>query len=155
MMQENITGGSAMVIFAMNKKFATPEVFDRIRTLLRYLYPNRHGLLYKDFLATLQSDAVCFAASDHDQIIGIAMITPRRRWYENVWQIDDVVVDPNYRGQLVGAKLIDSLKDEAKRRGVTFIDVATRDKPAVPFYKNLGFMERKESGFYATLRCEL
>ena len=63
-----------------------------------------------------------------------------------VAKLDDVNVRPGLEGQGVGSAMMDSLKDELRRAGVTRIDTATHfDNPgARRFYEHHGFASLRE-----------
>ena len=60
----------------------------------------------------------CLAAFENHQIIGFghfrAMPSPLRG--ENIGFLDDLFVDPEYRGQRIGEKLINKLKEISKSK---------------------------------------
>jgi ribosomal protein S18 acetylase RimI-like enzyme len=63
-----------------------------------------------------------------------------------VAKLDDVNVRPGLEGQGIGSAMMQSLKDELRRVGVTRIDTATHvDNPgARRFYERLGFASLRE-----------
>lgn len=63
-----------------------------------------------------------------------------------VAKLDDVNVRPGLEGQGIGTAMMDSLKDELRRAGVTRIDTATHfDNPgARRFYERHGFASLRE-----------
>ena len=63
-----------------------------------------------------------------------------------VAKLDDVNVRPGLEGQGIGSAMLDSLKDELRRLGVTRIDTATHfDNPgARRFYERHGFSSLRE-----------
>ena len=63
-----------------------------------------------------------------------------------VAKLDDVNVRPGLEGQGIGTAMMDSLKDELRRAGVTRIDTATHfDNPgARRFYERHGFATLRE-----------
>ena len=63
-----------------------------------------------------------------------------------VAKLDDVNVKPGLEGRGIGTAMIDSLKDELRRRGVSRIDTATHfDNPgARRFYERQGFASLRE-----------
>jgi GNAT superfamily N-acetyltransferase len=63
-----------------------------------------------------------------------------------VAKLDDVNVRPGLEGRGIGSGMIDALKEELRRRGVTRIDTATHfDNPgARRFYERHGFVSLRE-----------
>jgi GNAT superfamily N-acetyltransferase len=63
-----------------------------------------------------------------------------------VAKLDDVNVRPGLEGQGIGSAMLDSLKEELRREGVTRIDTATHfDNPgARRFYERHGFATLRE-----------
>ena len=71
-----------------------------------------------------------------------------------VAKLDDVNVRPGLEGQGIGSAMLDSLKAELKRSGVTRIDTATHvDNPgARRFYERHGFASLREERLSCLLR---
>ena len=71
----------------------------------------------------------CLAAFEDHQIIGFghfrAMPSPLRG--ENIGFLDDLFVDPEYRGQRIGEKLINKLKEISRSKGWNLVRWITRE----------------------------
>tara|TARA_B100000745_G_scaffold233095_1_gene156866 strand:+ start:74 stop:520 length:447 start_codon:yes stop_codon:yes gene_type:complete len=71
----------------------------------------------------------CLAAFEDHQIIGFghfrAMPSPLRG--ENIGFLDDLFVDPEYRGNNLGDMLLNAIQKEAKERGWKIIRWITKD----------------------------
>lgn len=81
----------------------TPEIIDGVwRDLLDPLHPE-----------------TCFVANERGNLVGFAHI---QRQYDTFradtsWFLDDLFVDPDYRGQSIGRQLIEHAKSYALRNG--------------------------------------
>jgi ribosomal protein S18 acetylase RimI-like enzyme len=63
--------------------------------------------------------------------------------------IEDVVVDKNFRGQKIGETLVLHVIEEAKKLGITQIDLTSRPerKEANKLYQKLGFQQRQTNAY--------
>jgi len=63
-----------------------------------------------------------------------------------VAKLDDVSVKPDRRGQGVGTALLDQLKQQLRKEGITRIDVAVHmeNPEARRFYEKVGFVRLNE-----------
>lgn len=63
--------------------------------------------------------------------------------------IEDVVVDKNFRGQKIGEKLVLHVIEEAKKLGITQIDLTSRPEriEANKLYQKLGFQQRQTNAY--------
>lgn len=89
-----------------------------------------------------QNPALCFVATDGDQVIGTALgATDGRKGY-----LYHVAVAPGYQGQHLATKLISHVKDGFKKQKITKIGLfVVVDNPAgKQFWQHLGFKERPD-----------
>lgn len=63
--------------------------------------------------------------------------------------IEDVVVDKNFRGQKIGEMLVLHAIEEAKKLGITQIDLTSRPEriEANKLYQKLGFQQRQTNAY--------
>ncbi|AUD63734.1 hypothetical protein BK010_09070 [Tenericutes bacterium MO-XQ] len=59
--------------------------------------------------------------------------------YENTIYVSRLAVDPLYKNQKIGSKLMSLVEEEAKIRGLKFIELGTTEFQARPFYEKLGY----------------
>lgn len=81
-----------------------------------------------------------FIAEDESQII--AMLCGRIMTYleKKIFYIDECSVDPHYRGQHLGQKIMEYAKQEMKQEGITHFYLLTeKGFPCVTFYQKQGF----------------
>lgn len=93
----------------------------------------------------LTTDNYMVVAEDGGQIIGTATLHFQRKLIRNggvAAFIEDVAVREKYRGQGIGAKLIEHLIEEAKKAGCYKINLSCF-RERIAFYERLGF--KKES----------
>ena len=85
------------------------------------------------------------ANDDTSSIIGASYSS----WFDRKMRLDTIAVDPNYRGNGIGARVIKTLADVAVRRNVEQIWLfANPDENLLQFYKKLGFRESSPSETY-------
>lgn len=93
----------------------------------------------------LSTDNYMVVAEDDGQIIGTATLHFQRKIIRNggvAAFIEDVAVREKYRGQGIGAKLIEHLIEKAKKSGCYKINLSCF-RERIAFYERLGF--KKES----------
>lgn len=90
-----------------------------------------------------------FVARDGEKIIGTATLIALRTLSGYDGEIDDVVVDENYRGQGIGEKLMKTLIEQAQNLGLRHIELSSRPAriAANKLYQKMGF-EPKETNVY-------
>lgn len=86
-----------------------------------------------------------FLAEFDGRIVGYILIKIDRfawRSYNPIAEITNLSVDPMYRGQRVGTKLLDYAKAMAKKRGAKrmTVEALTDNEGALRFYRARGFM---------------
>jgi ribosomal protein S18 acetylase RimI-like enzyme len=128
---------------------ATPEAFKQICALLPQLRNNpAHTYTEPSYeeLVDLVADqtAALVVVKDDDRIIGMATLFVLARVGEIAGYVEDVVVDSAYRGQGLATKLMTTLIETAKARGVKDLDLTSRParEAANHLYQKLGFEVR-------------
>jgi glucosamine-phosphate N-acetyltransferase len=124
--------------------------FDSILELLKQLWPNKtldtEGMkeMFSRNLQVPNQHYIC--AETESKIIGFCSLTIKN----NLWQqaflgnVDELVVDENFRGKGVGRTLLDKIIEIAKSQGCVRIELDSgfhREK-AHAFYRSLGFESR-------------
>ena len=81
-----------------------------------------------------------FGAYVGEQCVGIAL-TELHRWNASLW-VQEFHVAPEYRGQGIGRRLMETLTDHARTCAVRCIvcETQTSDVPAIQFYRAMGFV---------------
>lgn len=119
-----------------------PEFKDKAITYFQESWPNVYPLIYQDCIEnSLHSSGPLpqwYLSKKGEEIIGCAgLITndfiSRMDLYP--W-ICALYLDPKFRGQNLGAKLIDYVKEDAKRLGFKLIYLCTDH---IGYYEKLGF----------------
>ncbi|AUD65786.1 hypothetical protein BK011_08850 [Tenericutes bacterium MZ-XQ] len=59
--------------------------------------------------------------------------------YEKTIYISRLAVDPAFKNQKIGSMLMKLVEEEAKTRGIQFLELGTTDFQARPFYEKLGY----------------
>ena len=85
-----------------------------------------------------------FIALDGDQCIGGVS----GDIYEKTIYVSRLAVDPLYKNQKIGSKLMSFVEEEANMRGIKFIELGTTDFQARPFYEKLGYKVVHETDDY-------
>ena len=95
------------------------------------------GNYFDEHLELVGIDNIWVSEKD-GEVMGMAglMKTP----YEG-WELEPIVVKPEFRGQSIGGKLIEHVIEEAKTRGIKYISIRPvfRNKEAFTIFHNLGF----------------
>ena len=96
---------------------------------------------YADALRIKLSDQsyATLVAEDKGRLIGYVAGYAHRTFYASgsiAW-VDEIWVEPEYRGQGTGRRLMDAFEDWASSRGCVQVSLATRG--AAPFYEKLGY----------------
>ena len=83
------------------------------------------------------------------KLAGIALLATYKVISGHRGMVEDVVVDPAYRGKGIGRKLMEKLLEEGREQGLDGIMLFTghHRTAAINLYKSLGFTKR-ESGLY-------
>ena len=78
-------------------------------------------------------------------------------WKGTVGHVDDVVVDPAVQGEGVGRQMMQRLHEEAKRLGVSHLDLTSRPAREVAnaLYQSLGYQKRSTNVYRLDLRRDL
>lgn len=82
-------------------------------------------------------------AEDEGELLGLASVTfnPAMRYGAEYCQLEELVVDPAARGRRVGVMLVETLLDQARKRGCAevgaYLLAATEHNR--PFYEKFGF----------------
>ena len=100
-------------------------------------------------LFNAKNDIVFAYSMDDDILVGMALmcnytvISGYKGW------VEDVVVHPDYRGKGLGRKLMNTLLEEGKKKGLSEILLFSNEKrqAAISLYKSLDF-QQKHSGLY-------
>jgi len=124
--------------------------FDEVLLLLRQLWPDKH-LNAKRLKTIFNKALVCdsktyLCATNECRIIGFASFTLKHNmWPEGyLGYMDELVVDSKYRGERIGAELLNQLVALARSKGCCRIelDCAFHRKRAHRFYKKHRFRSR-------------
>ncbi len=78
---------------------------------------------------------------DNEAVAGICALLCHKQ--EGYWELSKLCVDPAYRGQGIGDRLIDAVADLARERGASqlYLDTASPLVPAIRLYRKKGFVE--------------
>ena len=102
------------------------------------------GKQYFQELVT-DDEQVCFVAEDDNMLVGYIAAAPKELSYRKskYLEIDNMGVNPEYRGKGVGTLLIEEVKKWAKENGYNklFVNSYFKNTSAIAFYKKNGFEE--------------
>jgi GNAT superfamily N-acetyltransferase len=126
------------------------EDFDAVFILLRQLWPNKE--LHEDAMKRVLDQAlrsrsdVYLCATHKGKVIGFCSLTIKNSlWQEGcIGYIPEMVVEESYRGQGVGAALLQAAIDAAKQNGCKRIelDSSFQREEAHRFFEKKGFEKR-------------
>lgn len=96
-----------------------------------------------------KNEIVFACCMDGEKLAGMALMATYTVISGYKGWVEDVVVDPNYRGKGLGRKLMNKLLEEGKKKGLSEILLFSNDKrkAAISLYKSLDF-KQKHSGLY-------
>lgn len=134
------------IIFERAQEF-TPEIADAIRYLTDILDKDHQPLSDSDIQEMLNNPSthlIVAKTRDTGKIIGMATLIVYRIPYKVKAQLEDVVIDPRYRGQGIGTKLVNFVIEEAVRAGVKSLNLTSRPEreSANLLYLKVGFQKR-------------
>lgn len=118
---------------------------DRIFALLEQFavsYTPDRASFERHFPLLLESGHTVFlVAESHESVVGYALAFHLLTFYANgpITELQELMVDPAYRGQGIGMQLVEAAADEARSHGSVEMTAPTRR--AGYFYKKLGFEE--------------
>lgn len=137
------------MIKILDDKSSYPDIDKAVQDLFKQLSPNKKQITLKELLSDQNNPLIFAYYQENNKVTGIAsmclykVISGYKGW------IEDVVVDSNCRGKGIGEKLITSLIDTGKKKGVSEIYLFTEDekKAAIGLYSKLGFKQRNSRLF--------
>ena len=106
---------------------------------------------YYDLIGLIgETDTKLLVVEIEDQIVGsgYAQVRASRPYFKHEWHcyLGFIFIDPDYRGQSLGRRMLDKLIHWGKSQGViTFqLDVYAANQSAVKLYEKLGFKASHE-----------
>lgn len=101
-------------------------------------------------LDSIASEKTIFiVAKEGTKIVGMATGYLVPKFGKTIGYVEDVVVNETQRGQGIGTKLMGSLIEEAKKSGVYYLYLTSRDgrTAANTLYQKLGFEKRETNNY--------
>lgn len=138
-------GGIRMKIKKIDDKMIE-GIIERINELLGQLSEKARKLAKEDLKRIFsQPGFYLVVIFNGKKLVGMASIHFRETLMHKVGIIEDVVVDESYRGCKLGEKLNKILIEEAKKRGVEYIELTSKPQRKIAniLYKKLGFKKPK------------
>jgi GNAT superfamily N-acetyltransferase len=98
------------------------------------------------YLLELRNGGMAIGAFDADTLVGFGVLAHQWRGeQQDRLQIDLMYVSRNYRRQGIGTQIMQTLAEEAKRRGAKYLYISsTETRSAVSFYKSNGSQLTKD-----------
>jgi GNAT superfamily N-acetyltransferase len=126
-----------------------PEVMRLINELAVYeKAPEKVRNNAQQLLQDWQHGSFSLLVAEADgRVVGMSLFYPRySTWNGRCYYLEDLYVEPPYRGQGMGLALIRATADEARKAGAKRLDwqVIDWNEPAVKFYEQLGATVEKE-----------
>lgn len=124
-------------------KEVTPHALDDLNRLVGELRGETQSKGTVEHLKTiLHSEHISvFVAKDEDAIVGVAFLFAMQKIGKCIGYVEDVVVDPAYRGQKLGEKLMQAIIERARDEKVTYLYLTSKPEreAANHLYQKLGF----------------
>ncbi len=143
-----------MILFEQ-LKIASQSALEGINKLLPQLSSDEKPISF-EYLARMLDDknVAVFVIKDDEAIVGMAtlVLVPHPSGFEAF--IEDVVIDEAYRGQGLGKQLMQEVLEEAKKRGVEYVELTSREIriAANKLYQSLGFKKRETNVYTLKLQ---
>jgi ribosomal protein S18 acetylase RimI-like enzyme len=133
----------------------TPAAVVAINCLLGEVKPGSEALTETD-VRMVATESYLLVARQADAIVGMATLTDRLVPTGRKAFVDDVAVDPEFRGQGVGMGLILHLIAEARLRDCVAVELTSRSLrvAANRLYEKLGFVKKDTNFFQLKLESE-
>lgn len=138
-------------------KTFSPETTQVINNLLVQLNPASRTLNDENVKKIIEEKCNCLLVAREttgNRIIGmLTLITSVSPSVEKGF-IEDVVVDEKYRGKGVGEKLMTRALDQAREKGITYVDLTSNPTriAANKLYQQLGFKKRDTNVYRMEIR---
>ena len=136
---------------------ATEETVRELNALLAQM--NKDGDARQGTLADLQEivadpTAQMFVIRDQEKIIGMATLYSLTQLGKRSGYVEDVVVDSAYRGQGLGAQIMEALIAHARDAGMDALHLTSRParEAANKLYQKLGFEQRETNAYRLKLK---
>lgn len=89
----------------------------------------------------MENDAINVFVEDNDKVVACGRLQDNAN---GLGQIRYMAVDDNFQGKGLGKLIVSKLEDEAKRIGLTNIELQAREN-ALDFYKSQGYVVKETS----------
>lgn len=128
------------------------EIADSVRSLASQIGKNYKPLTDDDLKEMLKSSQ-CFLFISRDvltkQVAGMVMATVYRIPYVKKAYLDDLIVDPKFRGKGIATALMKYAASFAKEKGAAYVDFTARPRrtESNTLYGKLGF-EKRDTNVY-------
>jgi ribosomal protein S18 acetylase RimI-like enzyme len=136
---EQLTEASASIVEDINKLL--PQLREN---------PDEHTTSLEELETIVHDDNIAFiVVKDDSRVIGMASLYILHKFSKDVSHVEDVVVDDAYRGQGLGEKLMRTLIEVARTRGIKTLTLTSRPERIAgnKLYQKLGF-EQKITNVY-------
>lgn len=107
-----------------------------ITRILRHLHPARAD---RATLPRVRQEAQTFVASNGERIVGMAAATLVDYGIEAYGTVEELVVEPECRGQGIGATLLDRCTSWLRASGAEVVFVSALNEEVAKFYTSTGF----------------
>ncbi|MET9022398.1 GNAT family N-acetyltransferase [Actinopolymorpha sp. NPDC004070] len=90
-------------------------------------------------LPRVRQEAQTFVATDGEQVVGLVVATLVDYGVEAYGSVEELVVDPEFRGQGTGRSLLDRSLTWLAASGAEVVFVSALDEDVIDFYASAGF----------------
>ena len=128
-------------------KAFSPEMADAVRNLAIQIGKNYKTLTDDDLKEILDSPHSFLFIAKHistQEIAAMIMVIVYRIPYVKKAYLDDLIVDPKFRGKGIATELMKQASDFAKEKGAAYVDFTARPRREASnsLYEKMGFKKR-------------
>lgn len=140
---------SEFEVEALTQESTFPSDLKQVNALLREFSPESKELRAAQLAAIVSDDFLFVARNERGQIIGMATLLVFRKPTGFAGQVEDVIVNSNYRGKGIGRELMIAMIKMAKILNLKYLSLTSNERriAAHGLYKSLGF-NIKETTFF-------
>lgn len=145
-----------MQLLVLRQSHITETMVSTVADLMKQLsHSKRKKKISKDALCSVVTNpnTVILACIEHDTVIGIGSLFVINKLKGTYGYIEDMVVDDASRGKGVGTMILAGLIDEARRRGISTLELSARPErvAAHALYSKHGFVTKDTIVYQKTL----
>lgn len=141
MLSENVAGGLGNEVIRPATLTDSDRIFELLTQFAISYNPAREKF-DQTYPELIESQAACVLVAEAlGDVVGYALAFRLPVLYANgaLWELQELMVDPNRRNEGIGSRLLNGVVERARADGAVEVVLATRR--AGGFYEKLGFIE--------------